>query len=374
MRRACLFAMALTIAVAAERARRSPRGIERRSEVRRHRPLRRGATTLDLGSAGNLGERLATVFYPADASKARRTSRCSATSCRPPSPRPCWPSSRPSSIATVTVNAHVDAPGSGRGPFPIVLFSHGFGASRLYYSHILTGIASWGFVVVSADYLERGLLAQATNSKIPTLPPSTCGPCSRRSPPPNRPRRDRSSPLYGVANPQKVAAVGHSAGGQTAFDALKDQRVAMAVGWAPVGPTGAPSHKPAMIIGDPQDIALTPATLTGEFNKFPGPTTFVEISGEGHDTYTDICTSIRDGNGGLVGFADLAPSRQPGAGQARRERVHRQEPPPAAVLADRAVLHRGGAAHGLGIDALDGPGPPTRGQFPGFTITFRQHP
>ena len=72
--------------------------------------------------------------------------------------------------STVIVDAHVNAPGSPHGPFPIVLFSHGFGASRLYYSHLLTGIASWGFVVVSADYLERGLLAQATNSKMPDTP------------------------------------------------------------------------------------------------------------------------------------------------------------------------------------------------------------
>ena len=150
-----------------------------------------------------------------------------------------------------------------------------------------------------------------------------------------------SSPLHGVADSHKVAAVGHSAGGQTAFDALNDPRVAMAVGWAPVGPSGPPSHKPVTIIGALQDVALTPATLTAEFHKFPGPTKFVEISGEGHNTYTDICTSIRQGSGGLVGFAMSAPSDQPAAGQAGRQRMHRPEHPRRAVLADRAVLHRG---------------------------------
>ena len=41
---------------------------------------------------------------------------------------------------------------------------------RLYYSTLLTGIASWGYVVVSADYLERGLAAQTLGSKVTSTP------------------------------------------------------------------------------------------------------------------------------------------------------------------------------------------------------------
>src|SRR5580700_9268226 len=129
-----------------------------------------GATTLDLGSSGTpLGERLATVFYPADASKLAGHREFSYT-LDAPLPVAIHAIIPAKYNSTVVVDAHVNAPGSRHGPFPIVLFSHGFGASRLYYSHLLSGIASWGFVVVSADYLERGLLAQATNSKIPSTP------------------------------------------------------------------------------------------------------------------------------------------------------------------------------------------------------------
>ena len=168
MKRACLFAVTLTIVLAGCSS-SSPTTSSGGPKFAGTGPYAVGVTTLDLGSAGKLGERLATVFYPADASKAAAHPRFS-YKLSAPLPQALTAIVPAKFNSTVTVNAHVDAPGSGAGPFPIVLFSHGFGASRLYYSHILTGIASWGLVVVAADYLERGLLAQATNSKIPDSP------------------------------------------------------------------------------------------------------------------------------------------------------------------------------------------------------------
>ena len=254
-----------------------------------------------------------------------------------------------------------------------MLFSHGFGASRLFYSNLLTGIASWGFVVVSADYLERGLLAQATHSEVMDTPSldlhimfSSLSATEKGSVSP-------SSPLFGVANPHEIAAVGHSAGGQTAFDALNDPRVKMAVGWAPVGPSGPPSHKPVMIIGEQQDIALTPKTLTTEFHKFPGPTTFIEVSNEGHNTYTDLCTPIRQGGGGLVGFATSLHLIGGQLAQLAINGCTSKNIPPQrfwpivqyyTVIALRSGLH---------IDHTPRAGPATPHQFPGFTITVKQH-
>src|SRR5207237_7166971 len=66
----------------------------------------------------------------------------------------------------VTMDAYKDVPGSTKGPFPVVLFSHGAGGYRLVNSALDVGIASWGFVVVSADYLERGLVAQIKSGKL----------------------------------------------------------------------------------------------------------------------------------------------------------------------------------------------------------------
>ncbi|XP_040582234.1 platelet-activating factor acetylhydrolase 2, cytoplasmic [Lepeophtheirus salmonis] len=40
------------------------------------------------------------------------------------------------------------------GPFPLVLFSHGLGGSKMTYSKLCTHIASYGFVVASLEHLD----------------------------------------------------------------------------------------------------------------------------------------------------------------------------------------------------------------------------
>src|SRR5690606_13042077 len=56
-------------------------------------------------------------------------------------------------------NAYREAPASADGPFPLVIFAHGAASFRMQSTELTTHLASWGFVVVSPDYLERGLSA-----------------------------------------------------------------------------------------------------------------------------------------------------------------------------------------------------------------------
>ena len=374
MRRSYVLATTVTIALAVLATSCSTTAKASAPNYAHAGPYSVGATTLDLGSAGSaLGERLATVFYPADASKLASHRRFS-YDLEAPLPQALRAIVPPKYDSTVVVNADVDAPASSHGPFPIVLFSHGFGASRLYYSNLLTGIASWGFVVVSADYLERGLLAQATHPDVPSTPARDLETMFSSLTATEAASASRTSSLYGVADSHKIAAVGHSAGGQTAFDALKDDRVDVAVGWAPVGPTGTPSKKPSMIIGALGDIALTPATLTHEFKSFRGPTNFVEISGEGHDTYTDICTSIRSGVGGLVGFAESVHFISPQLAKLANSGCAATDLAPQRFWPIVQYYTVAELRNGLGIDRSGaGLAPASAGQFKGFVITYRQH-
>ncbi len=110
------------------------------------------------------------------------------------------------------------------------------------------------------------------------------------------------SVLQGIVDAKRVGTVGHSLGGLTAFDALSDPRLKVAVGWAPNGPSGTPVDKPTMIIGASNDIAYTPATLAQTYASFPAPKRRVEIAKAGHNTFTDTCVVIRAG-GGLIEFA-----------------------------------------------------------------------
>ena len=44
--------------------------------------------------------------------------------------------------------------------FPVLIYGHGFGGYRQIATHFTSHLASWGYVVVSADHLERGIAEQ----------------------------------------------------------------------------------------------------------------------------------------------------------------------------------------------------------------------
>ena len=263
-----------------------------------------GVTTIDLGvSAPKFGERYATVFYPSSLSPSgvAHLSKFSYTQAD------TLPSGFEALLPaqynlTTTVDAYPNVPGSTTGPYPIVLFDFGASGQRLLYSNLLAGIASWGYVVVAADYFEHSLAAQVMGV---TTPPSAAVDLSvmlSSLDAVEKASADPASVLHDTAKSSLVAAVGHSAGGVTAFDALNSPRVAGAIGWSPVGPVGRPSKKPVMIIRPTGDQVITAARVNGEYAKFPGAKVLVETSGEGHNTFNDTCVVIRNG-GGLIQYA-----------------------------------------------------------------------
>jgi len=330
-----------------------------------------GVATLDLGSAGPvLGERLATVFYPADAARLTGHPRFSYTeaSTLPTALQGILPARYDT---TTTVDAYVGPPASTGGPFPIVLFSHGYGGERLYYSHLLAGIASWGYVVVSADYLERGLAAQALKSTAAPSAAQDSAIMQASLTAVEQASSGSGSPLSGVADPERVAAVGHSAGGGTAFDALDSPAVATAVGWAPVAPAGTPSDKPVMLIGAEGDTVVPPARVRTTYRSFRGPKALVEISGEGHNSYTDICTGIRSG-GGLISYAVHAGFVSPGLARLGINGCQAGNPAPDRfwpIVQFYTVFQLEDRLGGHHLGAVPSPAP---GQFPGFHVTVTQ--
>jgi dienelactone hydrolase len=334
-------------------------------------PVAVGVTTLDLGSAGPvLGERSATVFYPADSARLTGHPRFSYAEAEtlPTALRGILPAK----YNTVTaVDAFAGPQASTRGPYPVVLFSHGYGGERLQYSTLLAGIASWGYVVVSADYLERGLAAQALQSTVKpsaaqdsTVMQASLSAVTLAS-------ADPGSPLNGVADVRRVATVGHSAGGETAFNALALPAVGTAVGWAPVAPSGTPSSKPVMLIVAQGDAVVPPATVRRTYQSFRGPKALVVISGEGHNTYTDICASIRSG-GGLITYAINAHLVKPALAklgingcQASDAAAERFWP----IVQFYTVLQLANQFAGRTTATIP---PPAAGQYPGFTVTITQ--
>jgi dienelactone hydrolase len=270
-------------------------------------PFAVGYTTL------HMSDRDVAVWYPADPAAVTGKSKATYDQATP------LPSNLkglvpPKYNTVVTMNAYGGVRASGKGPFPVVLFSHGAAGYRLVNSALCVGIASWGFVVVSADYLEHGLAAQVASAGKSNTKPSAAA-MHKLAALDRRLMLDgldlvvregarSGSLLAGAVDGSRAAGVGHSLGGGTAFDVLSDPRVKVAVGWAPVAPSGAPLGKPTMIIGAGGDVALTPATLAKTYASFPAPKRLVEVGGSraGHNTFTDTCVVIR-GGGGLIEFA-----------------------------------------------------------------------
>ena len=226
------------------------------------------------------------------------------------------------------------------GPFPVLLFSHGASAYRMASSALDAGVASWGFVVVSADYVERGVVTQLPGQKPLTLDPERDKRLMLASLDLVTKENDRStSLLHGIVDGTRVAAAGHSAGGTTAFDALNDPRVKVAVGWAPSAPSATPADKPTMIIGATNDIGVTPTVLATDVRIVPGAeTTRGDRQCGPQLLYGPVRGDEKRRRPG--GVRREEPPRRRGPGQALAERLRENGPHTREVLAGGAALHR----------------------------------
>ncbi len=335
-----------------------------------HGPFAVGVTTLALA------DRKVEVFYPAKAGGQRGRARATYDQ-REPLPDRLKALVPDKFDIVTTLDAYRDLPGSTKGPFPVILFSHGLGGFRLDNSALEVGIASWGFVVAAPDHIERGRAALAGGGSVGG-------------------RHDGQKdvdvllaalhlveqegatadhPLHGVVDGTKVGAVGHSAGGAAALTALARPEIAVAVGWAPAPPAnGDRPGKPVLIIGGAIDSVITPAVVRGLYDKLAQPKRRVEIANAGHNGFTDSCVVIRRG-GGLIEFArsikivpdELLALGENGCGPSTLE----------PQLGWRVMLHFTVAElrASFGIDRKPvGLGDAITKAFPGVTISYEHQP
>jgi len=217
-------------------------------------------------------------------------------------------------ILTVTMtDTYRDVPSSTDGPFPLVLFSHGFGSFRLDASALVRGMASWGFVVAAPDHVERGRTALVTGQVV------------------RDPDRDvqvlldtidlvgsAGGVLSGLTDTDRVGAVGHSAGGRAVLTALSEPEIDVAVGWAAAGRADVPApEKPSMNIAALVDVLVPVEEVRAIYAGMAPPKRLVVIDGAGHNSFTDICLAVRSGSD-LIGIAqsigfDLPESLAAGA-------------------------------------------------------------
>ncbi len=196
-------------------------------------------------------------------------------------------------------NAYRAAPASGDGPFPLVLFAHGSASFRTQSTFLTTHLATWGFVVVAPDYLERGLgnaLGQPPEQPFDDLE------LSRAAVDLAKAENARTGGLLeGKIATARMAITGHSAGGGSSFRFGGEPGV---VTYIPLS-AGSRSdsadfpNTPSMwLTGDIDGIVSVDGVITA-FENAPPSSRLVIVQGGGHLAPTDLCRIGADG-GGIV--------------------------------------------------------------------------
>ena len=249
-------------------------------------PFPVGVTTL------NIGDRDIEVWYPLDPGSEAGVEKASyaAFTVLPEAIQQLLP---PDLNIVVTMDAYRDLPISQAGPFPILTFSHGAGGFRQAYSGFLTGIASHGFVVASLDHLEWGLL-----SVVGLLPPGTnraagevvVSAVSRLA----AASAEAGSPLAGGVDATRVITTGHSAGGRAAFALPDHPEVRAMIGYATGNSSSGVTGKPILLFAGAEDGGL--AALEAAYDDLSAVRRFVSVDRAGHNSFTDQCVVIYDGN------------------------------------------------------------------------------
>lgn len=193
------------------------------------------------------------------------------------------------------------------GPYPLILFAHGFSSSRVQSASYTQHLASHGYVVASADFPAsyggapggprlRGVIDQPGDASfiIDEL----------------LLRNGEPDGLFaGAIDPERIGMTGHSLGGlttlMTTYGPLRDDRILAAL---PISPPGcffeagafAGVTTPLMVLGGSEELIVDPTSIRKAYDLANAPRYFVELAGADHIKFGDIDVNDRD-----IGGSDI---------------------------------------------------------------------
>jgi predicted dienelactone hydrolase len=205
------------------------------------------------------------------------------------------------------VAAQAGAPAAAEGgPYPVVLFSHGFAGFPEQSVDLTTHLASWGFVVAAPDHVERslsGLLGTAAQGVTPSTDAEVLTATLDLV---LAAADDVASPLAGLVDAAQVAVVGHSAGAGAAYataaaDGRIDAFAALSLGRGRDDAIGAAPTVPGLVMVGEEDGIIPAATTREVFDTLASPRALLSLPGAGHLVFSDLCL-IGAEQGGLTGI------------------------------------------------------------------------
>lgn len=322
-----------------------------------------------------LPDRSVEVWYPADpgveAGRAKATYEIS--DWLPPAFR----AKVPPGTAPFTTDAYRGLAPSHRGPFPLVLFSHGFGGYRDQSTLITTHLASWGFVVAAPDHLERGLAS--VFGERPAVPMTDDQVLRATADLLDAESARPGAELSGIVAPGRLAIVGHSAGGFAAIHFASQPDVVTYVSLAAGATTGARptalADKASLYMVGALDGIVPEASVESTYARAPTPTRLVVLANAGHLAFADICLVGAGKGGTLAVAAGLGITVPPSLARLATDGC---EPGRLPILDGTAVIDHFIVAQlrsAFGIDRVPvGLGGSVTGMFPAAPFTYRHQP
>ena len=205
-----------------------------------------------------------------------------------------------------------------RGPFPVILFLHGFSGIRTQSLEHMTHWASRGFVVVAADHPSLGLKTFLTDGLggldiglLGTSPACGSNPVIKQLEEARGVLDALQSPsgdlafLAGAIDMKRLGAAGHSAGafGTRLLSGYPDLKVAAALSGD--GVCESPSIQGALVMGGMQDAIVAYTRQQSGYAATPPSKRLVGLANAGHMAFTSFCP-IGAGDGGILNAAKKA--------------------------------------------------------------------
>jgi predicted dienelactone hydrolase len=205
----------------------------------------------------------------------------------------------PASGATDSAEDKDAPPATDDGPYPLIIFAHGFTASRVQSASYTQHLASHGYVVAAPDFPASFGGAKGG----PRLSAVTDQPDDVRFLIDRMLELDAGDegPMSALIDEERIGITGHSLGGLTSLLSIygkrRDDRIDAALPISPpacfisedvVGETVVP----IMVVGGSIELIVNPGWIRRAYDLATSPRYFAEITGGDHIRFADV--DIRD--------------------------------------------------------------------------------